>query len=163
MFRTSTGYGHLDGNISRSFYSSSKAGVSRWLGKCFFLIPFWFSVGRTGVVEVWGTKSQKRPTDSEERVVAITMDESGCLSFGFRRRNNEAGSLPAPGAPTHSLSSLIDYMLHIYYIILNFDYRKHSASTIITPLTHICTVKIEVTLPSEELVTAYHNTRRDNS
>jgi hypothetical protein len=30
-----------------------------------FLSPFWFSVVSTGVVEVWGTKSQKRPVDSE--------------------------------------------------------------------------------------------------
>jgi len=65
MFRTSTGHGHLGGNISHSFYSSSKADVSRRLGKYFFLSPFWFSVGSTGVVEVWGTKSQKRPIDSE--------------------------------------------------------------------------------------------------
>lgn len=71
--------------------------------------------------------------------------------------------MPAPGAPTHSPSALIDYILRIYYIILNFDYRKHSASVIITPLTHTCTVKIEVTVPSEDLVTSYHNTRRDNS
>jgi len=86
------------------------------------------------------------------------MDEPGCFGFGFRRRNNEAGSLPAPGASTRSPSTPIDYMLHICYIIVNFDYRKHSASIIITPLTYICTVKIEVALPSEEVVTAYHNT-----
>jgi hypothetical protein len=91
------------------------------------------------------------------------MDGPGCFSFGFRWRNNEAGSLPATGARTPSPSSLIDYMLHIYRIILNFDYRKHSASIIITPLTHKSTVKIEVKLPSEELVTAYNNTRGDNS
>jgi hypothetical protein len=91
------------------------------------------------------------------------MDEPGCFRFGFRRRNNEAGSVPAPGAPSPSPSPLIDYMLHIYYIILSFDYRKHSASVIITPLAHIYTMKREVTVPSEKFVTAYHNIRRDNS
>jgi hypothetical protein len=81
------------------------------------------------------------------------MDEPWCFSFGFGRRNNEAGSPPAPGVPTYSPSS-IDYMLHIYYIILNFDYSNHSASIIIMPLTYICTVKTEITASFEELVTA---------